>query len=282
MTKAPDPSSTAHASGSGEDSWNEDPLNYMVKAFIAFLQTVFEGAPAGYFKWHPQAEVSELIITEENPVNVESVEQKPVISVVMGQSKFNGSSLDDMQELEMTTGASIHTDLIPGHISLNCMTKDARQESRWLAWLCARHIWILRKIFIKETHIHEVGRNQGISPTTPAGALVMGDSAPSWVSTAVTCPFFLQWRDKVTPLNTYWNGRPIKPLNELRLALRTRMKVAQASLTAVENSARERLWGEAGRYKIRAPRIRGRLITQAQEDTREEISSQPIESEHKI
>lgn len=282
MTKVPDPSSTAHASEAIDDGWNEDPLNYMGKAFIAFLQTVFESAPVGNFKWNSDHKTSELIVTEENPVNVESVEQKPVISVVMGASKFNGSSLDDMQELDMTTGASIHTDLIPGHMSLNCMTKDARQESRWLAWLCARHVWILRKIFIKETHIHEVGRNAGISPTTPAGALVIGDSSPEWVSTAVTFPFFLQWRDKVTPLNTYWNGRPIRPLNAMTVAIRTRMKVAQASQTANENAARERLWGEAGRYNLRPPRIRGRLITQAHEDDRVAVPSVPIESEHKV
>jgi len=262
LTKASDPSSTVHTAASLEASWENDPLNHVVKAFIAFLQSIYETAPAGCFHWRPQVEETELVITEENPIHLDALEQKPAISVVLGATRFNGSSLDDLVSIDATNAKEVHTDLLPGTMSLNHISRVA-QEARFLAWLSARHIWILRKIFIRESHIHEVGRSIQIGAVTPAGALVQGDTEAEWHSVTVNCPFFLQWTDSVTPLTHDWSGRPIHPLKAIEMQFQTRMGTAQPNLTHTQDAGR-RLWGTQRSTPLRPPSRRGRTIQQPQ------------------
>ena len=265
------PSSTVHTAEELESSWLNDPLNYMVKAFIAFLQTIFEIAPKGCFQWSPKEGETELVVTEDNPVNLEATEQRPAISVIIGPTRFNGSSLDDLVNVDFRTAKEIHTDLLPGTMTLNCLSR-VPQECRFLGWHCARTIWNLRKIFIKESHIHEVGRNITIGSVTPAGALVQGDTEGEWHGVPVSIPFFLQWTDSITPLKEDWNRRPIHPLQHMTVLLRTRMGLAQPNLTHSQDRDPPLLWGEAAGQTqasqkaarantIRPPRIRGRVIT---------------------
>jgi len=250
----------------------------MVRAFIAFLQSVFETAPAGYFRWAPEFEDTEIVITEENPVKVDVLERKPVISVVLGQCRWQGLSLDDLQKLDFTNAQEQHTDMIPGTMSLNCMSREST-ESRFIAWQVSRHIWILRKVFIKEKYIHEVGRTQMINPTTPGGALVSGDTEGEWLSTAVMVPFFLQWTDRVTPLKEDWNQRPIHRLQHIEMLLKTRMGIAQPNLTHTQNVGRQ-LWGtQVNNAGIRPPRRRGREI---QQQPRPGAESSPLSAKFKV
>lgn len=259
MTKASDPSSTVHSAAELEISWENDPLNYVVRVFIAFLQSIYEAAPVGCFHWRPQLEETELVITEENPIRLDAIEQKPAISVVLGPVKFNGSSLDDLVTVKAQNAQEVHTDLLPGTMSLNHVSR-VPQEARFLGWQSARMIWILRKMFIKEAHIHEVGRMINVASVTPAGALVQGDNEGEWHSVTVSVPFFLQWTDRVTPLKHDWNTRPIHPLEAITTCFRTRMGRAQANLTHTQNVGRQ-LWGTtANNAHIRPPRIRGKQI----------------------
>jgi hypothetical protein len=269
--KAPDPSSTVGSDDFLESSWLNDPLNYSVKLFIAFLQTMFEEAPVGAFHWRPSPEETEIFITEENPIQVEALEQKPAISVVLGPTRFNGSSLDDLVSVDRTNAKEVHTDLIPGNMTLNCVSRVA-QEARFVGWICARTIWNLRKMFVRESHMHEVGRNIQIGSVTPAGALVSGDTEAEWHAVPVTCPFFLQWTDTTLPLTHDWNGRPIHKLNSFTLRLQARM--GERNLTHTQEAG-PMLWGGQaantrasmtsaklqGRAQPRGPRLRGRVLS---------------------
>lgn len=283
-----DPSSTIHSDGRIESNWLEDPLNYVVKAYIAFLQTIWETAPKGYMHWAAELEETELVITEENPVHLEAKEQKPAISVVLGPSRFNGSSLDDLVHVAADNAREIHTDLIPGTMTLNCLSR-VPQEARFVAWQCARNIWILRKLFCRESHIHDTGRNISIGSVSPAGALVQGDTEGEWHVVPVSCPFYLQWTDTVTPLKHDWSGRPIHSLQQIGMRLQTRMNRASPNLTHTQEGG-PILWGEAAAQtqdsakaaranKLRPPQIRGRVIQQVPQ---EESITIPIEAEFKV
>jgi hypothetical protein len=286
--KLSDPSSTVYSAGPLDTDWTNDPLNYAVKCFIAFLQTIFEAAEPGYFHWRPALEETEIVITEENPVKVDTIERKPVISVILGPTQFNGSSLDDLLTVKASNAQEIHTDLLPGTMSLACMSK-VPQEARFIGWLCARTIWNLRKIFIREALFHEVGRKITVGSVSPAGALVTGDTEGEWHAVSVSCPFYLQWTDSVTPLKHDWNGRPIYSLQQIILQFHTRMNQAQPNLTHAQ-AAGPMLWGEeasrthasqlAERYsKIRPARIRGRVITEVAQPGSNSI---PLEPKFKV
>lgn len=283
--KAPDPSSSIPSADPLEMSWLNDPLNYAIKCFCAFLQTIFEKAPQRAFHWSSDFKITELVITEESPVNVESIERKPVISVIEGPVRFSGTSLDEMVKQDATTGEEFHTDLLPGTMSLNCMSR-VRQEARFLAWISARTIWNLRKLFIRETYFQEVGRNITIGSVTPAGALVTGDTEGEWHACTVSCPFFLQWSDTITPLSKDWSGSPIQTLQGIELRVR---RASDGSLeggastrmhTVPKQRPEPRYWGSA----LKPPRRRGRLITQPQPEPEPAPSeqSEPIHQGVKV
>lgn len=256
-----DPSSAVKTAQAIDPSWAEDPLNYLVRAFIAFLQTIFEKAPVGYFHWSPKEEESEIIITEENPIGLEAVGQRPAISVVLGAVEWNASSMDEFQGMNAMTGEQKHTDLLPGMMSMNCCSRVG-QEARFIAWQCARHIWILRRIFMQEPLIHEIGRHIRVGPVSPAGALVQGDTEGEWVAASVTSPFYLQWFEKVTPL-TDWNGSELRRVREISATYHTRMGIAQPNLTHQQNVGL-RPWGALVTQpkSLRQPRIKGRTIVE--------------------
>lgn len=268
-----DPSSTVHTAAPLERTWENDPLNHVIRAFIAFLQSIYEVAPEGAFRWAPD-ETTQIIITEENPINMDEREQRPAISVILGAVRFNGSSLDDLVSIDATNAEEVHTDLIPGTMSLNHVSR-VPHEARFLAWLTARTIWNLRKLFIKESHIHDVGRNIQMGPVTPAGALVQGDTEGEWHSVMVNCPFFLQWTDTVRPLKHDWNGRPIHPLRQIGMSFQTRMGEAQPNLTHTQDAGR-RFWGTQA---PRSPRYRGKEIKR---DPQPGSTSSPLDVEFKV
>jgi hypothetical protein len=285
MTKAADPSSTVYSAGRLDADWTNDPLNYAVTCFVAFLQSIFEEAPEGYFHWRLLMEETEIVITEDNPIKIETIERKPVVSVVLGPTRFNGTSLDDLLSVDAKNASETHVDLLPGTMSLNCMSK-VPQEARFIAWLCARTIWNLRKLFIREAGFHEVGRNISIGSVSPAGAFVQGDTEGEWHVVPVSCPFFLRWTDKVTPLTEDWSGRPIHPLQRIDMRFRTRLGLAQPNLTHSQDAG-PILWGEeASRTRdsqiaarMRPASIRGRVI---RTNDQPGSTSIPLDTKHKV
>ena len=216
------PSSTVHTSGELDYTWSNDPLNYTVKVFATFLQSIFEIAPRGCFHWAPSLEETEIVITEENPVNLDVIERKPAISLSLGPARFNGTSLDDLMSADTTNGSEMHTDLIPGNMVLNCLSR-APHEARFLAWISSRTTWNLRKLLIRDAHFHDVGRNIQIGAVSPAGALVEGDTEGEWHVVTSTIPFYLQWTDRITPTTNDWTGRQIQRLQHIEINFREKM-----------------------------------------------------------
>ena len=229
----------------------------MITSVIAFLQTIFETADPGRFHWSPNPEDTEIIITEENPVMVDTLEKRPAIQVGLGQVRWDQSSLDDLQALDLTTGKETHTTLLPGNVTINCLSR-VQNEARFLAWICSRTLWNLRKLFLVNSPIHEIGRGMGVGSVTPPGAVAQGDTEAEWVLCPVMVPFFIQWRDSVTSLKKDWSGSEIALLRAITISFQTRMGLADPGSTSAQDSGRI-LWGTGG-PALRSPRINGRTL----------------------
>ncbi|CAB4131611.1 hypothetical protein UFOVP276_42 [uncultured Caudovirales phage] len=251
-------------------SWGNDPLNYLVRVFIAFLQTIWEEAPRGSFHWTPYAEDTEIVITEENPVHTETMEKRPTLVVSLGPTRFNGTTLDDLSGVNLHNSGESHTDLMPTNVTIHSISR-VPSEARFLAWQNARMIWSMRKLFIAEKGIQDCGRRNEIGPVTPAGALVVGDTEAEWSSCAVTVPVYLQWSDLVTPLKYEVNGHQIHKLEHIQMGFRGRMKAVSASLglSPSGNDSNMQRWSASAEDRIstvctesslRPPMINGRVI----------------------
>ena len=262
MSNAQDPSSRVFSASELVSSWGNDPLNYLVRVFVAFLQTIWEDAPKGSFHWTPLSEETELVITEENPVQTETMEKRPAIAVTLGPTRFNGSSLDDLVMVNSRNAAEKHTDLLPTNVTLNCLSR-VPSEARFLAWQTARMVWSLRKLFLMEKGIQECGRRNEVGSVSAAGALVVGDTEAEWVVCPVTVPVYLQYTDLVTPLRNEFNGNPIHTLAHIKTKFQTRTEAIRSSMHLPTTRDRVPVMEDRGLDTMRGgprPPLRGQLI----------------------
>lgn len=174
-----------------------------------------------------------------------------------GTAQWNQTSLDEMQESNIQSGSRKHTDLVSGTMTFNCCSREPL-ESEYLAWIVANHFWLLRRLIMRNTPVHEFGRGQSVGTPSPAGAIVSGDAEGEWHCTPVQASFFLQISGTVTPLNlTLLRGI------EANLGLRGAAQVGptdvrgQATLANTAGSP-----APSDEVIVRPPTIRGRPIRQ--------------------
>lgn len=265
MPNTPKPGSTVPPQKRIDYTFDNDPLNYAIKAVIALLQTSWE-APESLFPWRANLEETGLVITEEVPLNLDTLKDRPAIAVSLAQMAFNGLTLDDLAHVKITDGAEMHTDTIAGTLVYHCMSR-VQHEARFIGWQSARITWLLRKLLIREAHFQEIGRKIRMGPVSPPGALMDGDTEGAWYDFPVEVPFHLQWNDWITPQTRDWDGRPVATLQNIEATFRTKFSpLGTSSGTIPQNKA----WGEMTdslksnrelrTTGLRGPTMRGRPI----------------------
>lgn len=236
-------------------TWAEQPLLLIRKACLSFIQGLFEQADPGSFHWSENLEETEIVITDESPIKLDVVGKRPAINTVRGTVAWGKTSLDEMQERSLATDQRKHTDLLSGTMTINCCSREPL-ETEYMAWIVANHTWLLRRLVMKFTPVHEFGRGQVVGAPSPAGAIVSGDTEGEWICTPVQIPFFLQISGKVTPLNlTLLKGL------EARFFVRGGAQVGPTGVrgqATLENQAGAPAPG--AEVNIRPPTIRGRPI----------------------
>lgn len=182
-----------------DSSFKYTPLQHVRVLFASFVQGLFHAAPRGSYHWEPTMEDSDIVITDENPINIDVVGQRPAITFTRGPVQFYSLGLDDMMSYDFETGAKQKSVLVPGTMSINCCSRNDL-ESEQLAMIIAEQLWLHRELLMKEGFF-EVGRQPAIGSPSPAGSIVAGDGAREWYCTTIACPFQFYRTSKVTPLN---------------------------------------------------------------------------------
>lgn len=217
------------------EQYNPRTGNYLSDAkdiLLRFLQDVFHQMPAGQGKFHfePDADpgstdekVSELIISDQGPINTDSVEKRPALILSRGQVGWANSSMDQHLLTDFATGKRTHTDLVVGSFSINCVSRTGLEAER-LALTVFKLIRIYRRQLQKAGFFH-IGTEVSIGVESPPGALLSGDSVDDFVNVPVIFPFQYQesWTStpnsetldslalKVLAINTQFDGSPLVP-----------------------------------------------------------------------
>lgn len=169
--------------------------------FVSFVQGLFHAAQRGYLHWEPDLERTEIIITDENPVDIDVAGIRPAISFTRGPVQYNSIALDDMMEFDLETGAKTKTAILPGTMNINCCSKSDIESER-IASIVAEQLWMHREMLLKQG-LFEAGRQPLIGSPSPAGSIVSGDNGHEWYVTTVSSPFQLYRTNKATPLNVH-------------------------------------------------------------------------------
>lgn len=165
-----------------------DRLYQATRGFAAFLQALFANRPPGQLRWSFDDEETGILITGETPVNIDTPHKRPIISVVRGQSGWDGTSRDGLQELRLATNDKTFTDTVSGMMVLNCLSKEP-VEAQYIAWLCFTHVRLFKEVIQRYGRLHSIANQMQIGPITPPGNVVRGSSASEWRLVQVYVPF---------------------------------------------------------------------------------------------
>jgi len=184
--------------GVGEEvGLDNDPMYHLIRVFVYFLQNLYRDFPPGCgLKWDPNEEVTEMVITDEKP-RLESIENRPHITCVLGSGQFTGLGLDQLQGQRASDGQRTHTDLVPMSISYHCQAKEGIHARR-MAWNSSFYTIILRRIIMRVGGLFQVGVRHQISAEGPITQFVGPSSENHLVEVVVNVPFYWQpqWRIK--------------------------------------------------------------------------------------
>jgi len=183
-----------------ESSFKYNPLQHVRFLYVSFVQGLFYSAPRGQYHWESDDQSTELFISAESPIKVETLNMRPCITFTRAPIGFHHLGFDDMDQYDFATGRKIKSLLIPGTMVINCCSRSDL-ESEHLAWVTAEHIWLLRDLLMKQG-FYDVGRNIQVGSPSAAGAIIEGDGADEWFCTSVTSPYQFYRTSARTPLAT--------------------------------------------------------------------------------
>ncbi len=192
-------------------SFKYTPLRHVRVLFTSFVQGLFNAAPPGAFHWDSDLDATEIVITDENPIHIETLQSRPAITFTRGPVQFYSLGIDDMEFYDFRYEKKVKNILVPGTMSINCISR-VDLETEDLAWVVAEHIWLLRELLLKEGFF-ELGRQISVGSPSPAGSLVANDQGDEAYVTTVSVPFQFPRQSAFTPL-----GRRIAESIELRVS----------------------------------------------------------------
>jgi hypothetical protein len=195
------PSKIRQSQGQGEfpqNSFKYSPLEQVRTLYVGFCQGLFSAAPTGSYRWAPALEDTEIVITDESPIHVDTVGKRPALSFTRGPVQSFSLGQDDMLSYDFETGKKKKSILVPGTMSINCCSRNDLESER-LAWIIAEQLWLHREMLMK-AGFFEIGRQFVVGAPSPAGSIVAGDSADEWVCTTISSPFQFYRTSQITPL----------------------------------------------------------------------------------
>lgn len=181
-----------------EGNFRNSPLEQVRTLFAGFVQGLFQAAPNGAYHWDPDLDSTEILVCDESPVQVTNIGQRPAISMTRGPVQFYSLGLDDMLSYNNQTGVKQKSVLVPGTMSINCISRVPLEADR-IAWIVAEQLWANRELLMA-AGFFEIGRQPVIGSPSPAGSLVQGDMGDEYVATTVSCPYQFYRTSAITPL----------------------------------------------------------------------------------
>lgn len=240
-------------------SWGEDPLTHVTRLCLVFLQQVFKSAPDGHYRWDEDEDLTQIIIQDEAPIDAEVVNKRPAIVSVLSGIQWAGIGLDQIRDLDLRTGARVHTDMISGNITFNCLSR-VKAVARQLGWLVGRHFWILRRTLLL-AGLHDIGQRIMTGAVSPPGAVISGDAKEiRMVSTTV--PFHFQWTERISETNLHVLREVTAVLNTIpRQVIRaTEHELPGGFGTALYDVDGNKVSFQNIKGNIRPPSMRGRVL----------------------
>lgn len=169
----------------------EDRLLVATRAWLLFIQGLYRTRPPGYYKWSPNMEETEIIITDQNPSQVENTNKRPIISTARGPATYSGTSLGQSMQPVFESPKKIIADLLGSSMTISVVAREGL-EAQSIAYTLFRMIPIFKPQIMRLGRMHAIGNNITLTQETQQGQIVPGSSTPEWKMVQLIIPFYIQ------------------------------------------------------------------------------------------
>lgn len=173
-----------------------DPLYHSTRVLLGFTQGLFKILPKGHYRWSPNMEETEIIITDQDAITAESVAHTPAILTIQGQASFMNVAMHSRETVNISTGNQVHRDVVTTSITFNCISRNGVEASR-LAWFLASQIKALRVFLQRNGPFVRIGHDVIIGAEQPNKGLVNDLVDGGAVNVVVSVPYFLPFNWEV-------------------------------------------------------------------------------------
>ena len=171
--------------------YGEDPLAHYTNVFIRFLQLLYATFEPGNYRWNPDENITEVVITDQSPIARETVEKMPAIVVMRGSAQPGNIVLNDFSSSDMKTGRHSYTDLISATMTFNCISRVGREAQR-LASTSHMMVQRLKRDLLRGGNIHHIGPITMGAESGPGSLVSGGPGDPGLIVVQTTVPFYYQ------------------------------------------------------------------------------------------
>ena len=169
----------------------EDRLLQATRAWLMFTQGLFKSRPAGYHRWSPNMDDTEIIITDQQPAQMENTNKRPIISTARGPATFSGTSMSQTVQPSFHSPKRVISDMLGCSITISVIAREGL-EAQGLAYLLFRMIPIFKPSIMRLGRLHAIGNNITLTQETQMGQIVPGSSTPEWKMVQLIIPFYIQ------------------------------------------------------------------------------------------
>jgi len=169
----------------------DDRLLVATRAWLMFLQGLFKSRPEGYYKWDPNINETEIIITDREPVDSENKSTRPIISTSRGPAVWSSTSLNQQMVPAFGSEKTIYSDLIGCSMTISVIAREGL-EAQNLAYTIFRMIPVFKPSILRLGRMHAIGNNISLTQETSRSQIVPGSSTPEWKMVQLIVPFYIQ------------------------------------------------------------------------------------------
>jgi len=108
----------------------EDRLYIATRAFCLWLQTIMATRPIGNFRWSPNIDDTEIVITENEPLTLERTNKRPQIIVYRTQASSAGIGIGQYSRPAFGAEEATVTDIISFQIIIQFI-RDRNRKQGW-------------------------------------------------------------------------------------------------------------------------------------------------------
>jgi len=242
---------------------DQEPLFVATKLYLSFLQGLFGSMPTGTYRWDAVEENTEILITDQAPIPLESLGKVPAIVTIRSPAMSADLAMDhNMDGSPDIQGNRRHIDLLRCTMTLNCISRNGVEAQR-IAYLVYWGLKRFRRLLMKNTILHEAGKGLVIASETPPGAIVAGDTDPGPVMVQVQSPFMIQESWSIEDLSEKTIAKSIEiQLSTFQIPGVTPDGARLSVRESVEYNRNPMYTGSPPVRNLRPPTVKGKVILQ--------------------